>query len=68
MKKIIPDKIETPETFNDNLVMVVLLSPHVHAGALYNAGEHLKVNPAMKKWLIDLGVVAPDEPKTKILY
>jgi len=68
LKKLVPEKIETPETLVDGLVMVILLKPHIHARTLYNAGEQLKVNPAMKKWLIDLGVVASDESTTKIYY
>jgi hypothetical protein len=44
----------------DDLVTVILKTQHIHAGKTYPAGETLTVNQAMKKWLIEMGVVDPD--------
>jgi starvation-inducible outer membrane lipoprotein len=52
---------EKHENFDDDLVTVVFKTQHVHAGKIYKAGETLRVNAAMKTWLIERGVVMPIE-------
>lgn len=46
-----------PTTITDDLITVILKKPHTHAGKFYQAGETLRVNAAMRDWLIYQGVV-----------
>jgi hypothetical protein len=45
------------EPIVDELITVVLKRPHTHAGKIYQTGETLRVNAAMRDWLIVQGVV-----------
>lgn len=54
------------ETNNDGLQEVQLITRHIHAGKTYFAGETIRVNEPMKKWLLERGVISPIIDVTKL--
>lgn len=42
---------------NDDLVTVILKQTHTHGGKVYQAGDTLRVNAAMRDWLINQGII-----------
>ena len=55
------------QTMDDDLQTVILKTQHMHAGQLYLAGETLRVNAAMREWLLQQGVIELNDPEPEIL-
>ncbi len=51
------------QTMDDELQTVILKTQHTHAGQIYQAGETLRVNVAMRDWLLKQGIIEVMNPE-----